>query len=345
MAHYNEFMSRCIQRLIAVLTVLGLVGWMSPVSAQAAPGVRPALASSPYDLIDAVNELRASYGLAPYTVNATLMAVAQAHADYMAATGKSSHTGLGGSSVTERLLAAGYPLAGDLSLGGFRSENITSGSEAKTAQDAVHGWTGDTLHLTTMISPSLTEIGAGVSVSGGRVYYVIDCALPTNNGLPQPAAATLAVSISTAVPSGGVVFPVEVVTPNADGDVIHEVKAGQSLWQIAIAYETKIDEIKRLNNLVDNSLYPGNKLLIRKGAMGSPTVAAATGTMDVPLNPTGLPTMTATSMVPSETITPIAPPAITSTHSVMGAAIAILALALLGGGIFVRLGASKKTDS
>ena len=65
-------------------------------------------------LIDAVNALRSSHGLASYSINSALMAAAQAHADFMAVTGKASHTGLGGSSVTERLLAAGYPLAGGL---------------------------------------------------------------------------------------------------------------------------------------------------------------------------------------------------------------------------------------
>jgi len=32
-----------------------------------------------------------------------------------------------------------------------------------------------------MVSQNLTEIGAGVAVSGGRVYYVIDCARPTTS--------------------------------------------------------------------------------------------------------------------------------------------------------------------
>lgn len=306
---------------------------------------RPEPASTPYEMIEAVNALRSSYGLAPYSINATLMAVAQAHADYMALTKNVSHTGVGGSSVTDRLLSAGYPLAGDLSLGGFRSENITSGAEGKTAQDAVMGWTGDTLHLTTMISPDLTEIGAGVSINEGRVYYVIDCALPTNSGLPQQSPGTVAAGAPTLASAGSVIFPVVVATPNGDGDVFHDVKAGQSLWQIAISYETKIDEIKRLNNLYDDNIYPGSRLLIREGIIVSAATPVVATMAAVLSTPTDHPTTAATQGFQTVTASPVKTPVTTSTNSVMGIAIGILALALLGGGLFVRLGASKKIDS
>lgn len=309
---------------------------------RAAPRDKPQATSSPYDLVNAVNALRASHGLPPYSINSTLMSVAQAHAEYMAATGNVSHTGLGGSSVTERLLAAGYPLAGDLSLGGFRSENITSGNESKTAQDAVNGWTGDTLHLTTMISPSLTEIGAGVSVNGGRVYYVIDCALPTTNGIPQPAAETAAVAEPTIVPPGGVMVPVIVVTPNADGDIIHEVKAGQTLWQIAISYETKIDEIKRLNNLLTNDIYPGDRLLIRMGTTDSTSTLAVSPTLEATLTATSSPTSAATLENPTGTAVAAATPMTISTNRVMSIAIAIVTIAVLGAIFFIGMSEPKQ---
>lgn len=335
-----------VRQLATSLILTGFLFLSQPYRAQAGWVEGTDAADSPYDVINAVNALRASYGLPPYTINSTLMAVAQNHADYMAATGKVSHTGFGGSSVTDRLLAAGYPLAGDLSLGGFASENITSGSEDKTAQEVVNGWTSDAPHLTTMISPSLTEIGAGVSVHGGRVYYVIDCALPTDNGVAQPAVGTLVANSGLApAPAGGVIFPVDLVTPNADGDVIHEVKAGQSLWQIAIAYDTTIDEIKRLNNLSDTNIYPGNSLLIRMNAAASATSPVHTVVADVLSSPTSLPAMTATSAVPTGTATPVRIPVTASPSSMTAAVIGIIVLALLGGGIFVRLGASKKIDS
>lgn len=189
-------------------------------ASHAGQGKMPYAAGSPFDLINAVNALRASYGLAPYSISPILMFTAQSQAEFMAATGNVSHTGSGGTSLTDRLLAAGYPLAGDLSLGGFRAENITSGNEDRTAQSAVDGWTRDAPHLDTMISPNLSEIGAGVAIANGRVYYVIDAALPTT-GPALPASTVIEGSGSTGPPPEAGISVAVVSTPNPEGDVIH----------------------------------------------------------------------------------------------------------------------------
>jgi len=60
--------------------------------------------------------------------------------------------------------------------------------------------------------------------------------------------------------------PVAVSTARPDGDVVHEVKYGQTLWSLADLYNVSVDEIKRLNGLVDDTVLPGWKLLIQKGA-------------------------------------------------------------------------------
>lgn len=341
-AHYNPPMHRPILRLTLVIFVIFSL-FLGVSTTHAEESSQRRFAGTPYDLINAVNALRASYGLAPYSISPILMAIAQSHADYMAATATVSHTGLGGSSVTERLLAAGYPLAGDLSLGGFRSENITSGTESKSAQDAVNGWTGDAPHLTTMISSALTEIGAGVSINAGRVYYVIDCALPTTNGLPQPAAATAVSGLPTAAPGGGVIIPVVLSTPNVDGDVIHEVKAGQSLWQIAISYETKIEGIKQLNNLYTNDIYPGEKLLISKGQVALTDTPATAAAASIVASATSVPAATATVDLASATAAVTGSTAAASTSRIMSAAIGIITLVLLGV-IFMFLGDPNKSD-
>jgi len=298
------------------------------------------LADSPYDVINAVNALRISYGLAPYSISPILMTTAQNQSDYMAATGKVSHTGASGSSVTDRLLAAGYPLAGQLSLGGFRSENITAGSEGMSAQAAVNQWTGDSVHLDTMTSPALTEIGAGGTTNGGRVYYVIDCARPTNSGEPQ--AAETSVAGGSTVVASGVIIPVIVSTPNADGNLIHEVKTGQTLWQIAISYNTKIDEIKRLNNLFDNNIYPGAKLLIRQGVILTPTLPIEVATVDAILSPGNLSTPTTILLTSAMISTPFSTSSPASTNRILISIIGIIAVAFLGGSVFAWLGNTKK---
>jgi len=321
-----------------------LIALSVPSASQAESLAAPDFAGTPYDLVNAVNVLRTSNGLSAYSINSILMFTAQNQADFMAATGSVTHTGAGGSSVTSRLLAAGYPLAGDLSLGGFRSENIISGSESMTAQAAVNAWTGDAPHLNTMLSANLTEIGAGVAVANGRVYYVIDAALPTTGGVPQ-AVVTTVEGESNAPAGEAVVSPVVLATPNADGNVIHEVLAGQSLWQIAVAYEVKIDDIKRLNNLSDNNIYSGDKLLIRKESVFSIMSPTASPAPEVLLSPTITPSSTIASAQPAGTLIPS--PVATSGGATqnkwtMGIVMGIIVLALLGGGAFARLGNARR---
>jgi LysM repeat protein len=61
-----------------------------------------------------------------------------------------------------------------------------------------------------------------------------------------------------------IIDPVKVVTPGPDGSIVHKVQPGETYWAIAIAYETTIAEIYRLNNLDENSpIWPGDELLIQ----------------------------------------------------------------------------------
>jgi len=222
--------------------------------------------SSAGDLVAEVNALRIANNLTPYSVNSILTGTAQAQANYMASIGTVTHTGPSGISTTDRLLAAGYPLAGDLSQGGFRSENITGGTN-KTAAQAVLEWQGDALHLNTMLSANLTEIGAGVSSVGNMVYMVIDCARPTTSGIPQAYTPTSGDSTGDVPLLGDFIVPITVSTPDANGMVYHEVQYGQTLWSIAIEYGVKIDDIRALNGLgTGTDIYQGEVLLIRKDA-------------------------------------------------------------------------------
>jgi LysM repeat protein len=199
-----------------------------------------------------------------------------------------SHNGPGGITVTQRLLAAGYPLAGNLSLGGFRSENITAGNN-KSVQQAVLEWQGDAPHLNTMLSPNLTEIGAGVAFSGDRVYYVIDCARPTSSNQPVVVATSAPGSTQAAGgatdASGGVSVNVAPLAstiipsaPDADGKLYHVVAPGETLWLIAISYGVKIADIRRLNNIAEaDAIYPNEKLLVRDDAPPAANISAPAG--------------------------------------------------------------------
>jgi LysM repeat protein len=327
-------------------TSLTLIILLLNFPVHAKPSHAPDFDISPYDLVDAVNALRVAYGLPPYSLNSILMFTAQNQADFMSATGSVSHSGPGGIGFTDRLLAAGYPLAGDLSAGGFRSENIISGTKGMSAQDAVDAWMGDSVHQNTMLSQNLTEIGAGVSVANGRVYFVIDCAQPKTGGAPPAGTSVVGGGATIPAPLAGTVnealiYPIVQSTPNANGDVIHEVQSGQTLWQIAITYGVKIDDIKRLNNIPDNNIYPGDKLLIKK--------VTTLITLPPPLE-TAIPAMTATvapsvTLMLTVTVTPTQIPVVLTSQGnkkLIPSMIAILVLALVGGAIFARLGTSEK---
>ena len=311
---------------------------------------RPLVVASPYDLINAVNAVRLSYGLAPYRINAILMNTAQAQADFMSSTETVTHSGPGGIGLTARLLAAGYPLAGDLSAGGFRAENISSGNEDRTAQSVVDGWSEDALHLDTMISPNLAEIGAGVAIANGRVYFVIDCALPTTDELPQGASSVPGSESSLLTPTASI-SAATLSTPNSDGNVIHEVQPGQSLWQLAIAYEVKIDDIKRLNNLFDDNIYPGDKLLIKQAVLSpaaslpavpaiEPSITSTYPSVFQPATPSTAITFTSTEIASwnTEASMPV------DKNSSLYITIGIIVLALLAGGAITWLGNTKKPD-
>ncbi len=292
----------CVQILFGATPA----GAREPLSGAAA-GQR--VDTDPYALINEVNALRAANGLAAYAISPILMSVAQAHANYMAASGVVSHTGVGGTTSAQRILAAGYPLAGDLSLGGLRSENITAGRD-KSVQQAVLEWQGDAPHLNTMLAAYLTEIGAGVAFVGEYVYYVIDCATPTSSGLPQaytpaPSAAQVPEQ-SYVAPLASTILP---STPGLDGKLIHVVKPGETLWLIAISYGTKIADIRRLNNMTETeAIYPGEKLIIREEVTPVPVVLS-TATR------TSTPEITAATWTsPPVTVVPVAPTVITLTE-------------------------------
>jgi uncharacterized protein YkwD/LysM repeat protein len=284
----------------AGLCLVGLVSLTAGEAEASQPDSRLLQASDAYELIDAVNALRIANGLPAYNVHPTLMGTAQGQADYMASSGTVSHYGPDGSRPYQRALAAGYPVAGDLSAGGFFSENIIAGVDL-SAQQAVNQWLGDAPHTNTMLSTYAQDIGAGVATAGGEVYYVIDVGLATGStprytpgpGNTFPTAVFYAPLVSTIFPN----------TPAASGEVRHKVRSGETLWLIAITYGTKVDSIRALNNLSpDAPLNPGRDLLIfPAGTVTPPPPNRAGPTM---LSPIATRTASGRSPIPSQTEPP-----------------------------------------
>jgi uncharacterized protein YkwD len=284
-------MPKTLTLLLAAFLLFGPLALSSPQRAEAVS--RPSLPRqdqlptgapanvTPADIINAVNNLRLSRGLNALTVHPVLMEVAADQANALAASeGAVGHERPCGMTLEQDLLSRGFPLLGDLSLGGYRSENWVA---RPTVEEAMAFWQSDAEHLDTMIDPNRSHIGAAVAQSD-QVYMALETALSTSSGqmqydaypiltgIPQTQAACYGMYTEAAKygVSDQYAFPVMVNTAQPNGDVIHEVKYGQSLWSLAIQYNTTIAEIKRLNRLASDVISPGMKLLIKTGATQPP---------------------------------------------------------------------------
>lgn len=156
--------------LVAVGLVLALAACGGPSARpEAARATNCAVPGGFEDAIGKVialtNGFRGESGLSNLSAEARLTQAAQNHACYMAATGAFSHTGQGGSQVSDRIEAAGYAWR-------FAAENIAFGQPF--AEGAFNGWKGSTGHRKNMLSESASQIGMGLAASpSGTLYWVM----------------------------------------------------------------------------------------------------------------------------------------------------------------------------
>jgi uncharacterized protein YkwD/LysM repeat protein len=250
-------------RRAAILFLIAVLFVRTPAAANSNLPVRQEMAAGRTaaamadELIAAVNALRAEQGLSALAVNPLIMQVAQTQAEYMAATGQITHYSADGKRPFQRALEAGFPVAGDLSLGGFYSENIVAGGNL-SPQGAVEMWLGDDPHRNTMFSVNRSHVGAGVAVDGDYVYYVLDTALISN----EPVSQT--VVVADLPTPGALLAPITISTPAADGSVIHTVRTGETLWSIAAVYGLTVDQLVQINQLSsDQFIHPDDQLIIQ----------------------------------------------------------------------------------
>lgn len=280
--------------LMGFFVVLAGLSPLASAQGQAGAPVVPATAQA---LLDAVNALRSANGLPPYRTEPILMTIAQAQAEYMASIGTWTHTGPDGSRPYQRALAAGYLVAGDLSQGGWFSENVIMGNNL-SAEAAVQAWLGDDAHRNTMLSTIYQDAGAGVAVAGSTYYYCLDVGLSTG-GTPVVFTPFGHTPTPTILPN----------TPNPDGSIVHIVRPGEILLAIAVAYNVPLEDVLRLNNLTVNSIiYPDQKIVIRPAFTPTPTQPTATASPLPTLTPWPTSTRTASPAV-AQTATPAGMPA------------------------------------
>lgn len=282
------------------------------------------------EFIEKINTLRQAQGLEPYLQNPLLMTIAQRHADYIAGTGVLTHFDKDGKRPFERAIAAGYPVGGDLSLGGSFSEAIHFGAGLSDA-DVLAVWQANNSDSLALLSPSYKDVGVGVGAANGTTYYVLDA-----GSMEGEAAATNSSGAASVATTPGTVIP---NTPLPDGEIYHIVQKNEALWSIAIAYGTTIAELKLLNSLASDEIFEGQKLLIRRASTETPTPTV------VPITVTlGIPTSTVTQPVtPTVTNTPTpmptAPISIENGGAVVGG---IMLTALIAAAVASLLSARKR---
>ncbi|MCC6905217.1 MAG: LysM peptidoglycan-binding domain-containing protein [Anaerolineae bacterium] len=235
--------------LVVALGLLSLFAVPQPASAQ----------SGDVDtLLQMINNLRAQYGLAAYRFDPVLASAAQAHTEWAASVGTHSHTGRGGSSPTDRALAAGYGGGNSVRV----SENIYYGTNG-TASSAFQWWSNSPIHFQGMTSTNYTDIGIGVVYNQNGGFFTL--MFGRTGAAPPSSAPPASSSGSAALPTrpSYTIVPVEVAEPREDGAVIHVVQEGQAVWNIAEAYDTAVSEILALNRLDEDSIInPGDELII-----------------------------------------------------------------------------------
>lgn len=290
---------------------------------------------SAQELIEEVNALRKTQGLPPYQVNPILMQVAQSHADYVAEKGVLTHFSADGKRPFQRAFEAGYPVAGDLSLGGVFAENIHSGINLAVV-DVVQAWQAHSTNSSTLLSDEYQDAGAGVATVNGVTYFVFDAGAADNaNAGVVLSTPTRTVTAPVGVATGGVAVVPN--TPQADGEILHVVRKDEALWSIALAYETTIEELKFLNGLASDNIIEGQSLVIRLASTPtlepSPVKVEATATFGIPTSTGTLP------VTPTMTSTPTPLPKPPASLNSSGLAVGIIVLiALAAAGVGALLG-------
>jgi LysM repeat protein len=289
----------------SILRIMALFALILPLLFAA--GSSAAQAGDPYAVLDAVNQLRASNGLAPYQMNSALMIIAQNQSNYQASIGTWSHTDSYGTEETQRASAAGYG-------GGAKimcDENVAFGQDL-SAGGVVDMWLQDAAHTSNLLSNRYLEAGAGAAAdAGGRIFYTLDVCYIVGSSLSQPLAQGV---VDTPGSAPEPILGVQTVTPGADGSIIHVVQPGESLYSIADAYELTLPELLTLNGLAENSLIrPGDSLIIRAAQPATATLEpSSTPTVPVPTSthrPTRTPTLRpVASPTPRESLLPSATP-------------------------------------
>ncbi|MDQ6724945.1 MAG: CAP domain-containing protein [Actinomycetota bacterium] len=207
---------RNLRRRLAV-AVLGPIALTS--LALVAPPPASAASADEVRVLDLTNQVRASVGSQPLSLDESISATARTWAATVAAAGRISHN----------------PVVGGVSSGSSAlAENVVVGPSIDADQAALVASAG---HYANMVNPIVSRVGIGVAWAGGMVYIVEDFLIV--RGATAPTAPTATTSPPTtlrppaAPPSTAARAPSVPTTPTP-------VPAGPSAW-LTLSFEVLRD--------------------------------------------------------------------------------------------------------
>jgi len=142
-----SFTSRSLYFLFFLFIFQNIVGQTSEQEAQ--------------EMLTLVNEIRTARGIPLLSLNTELSKAAYDHSNDMARNNYFSHTGLNGSTFSQRINAAGYN-------GSPRGENIAAGNA--TVINTFNQWLNSPGHLNNMLNSNSNEMGIGHAIDNGSTY-------------------------------------------------------------------------------------------------------------------------------------------------------------------------------
>ena len=234
---------------------------------------------SPSQVVSGINQYRSANGLNALSTNSTLASLAQSHAQYQANIGSVTHTGPGGSTPKDRAYAAGYGNGNTI----FMSEIIYGGGNA-TIDSALKWWKNSPLHNSVMLDSRYLEIGAGVATNGNGTYFTAELAWVTGYEKSGESESEVENENTGGIPA----IPIAIATKNENGQIIHIVQSGQSLWSIAAVYKIDLDYLLQINNKDLNELiFVGDEIMVNLANTPTPSNT-----------PTQLPTNIPSTLIP-----------------------------------------------
>ena len=129
-------------------------------------------------VIDLINQVRSAHSLPALAANSSLRLAARRHSEDMACTDLFSHTGSDGSTLSSRLLDAGYSYS-------WAAENIAASSTCSfSAQSVVDMWMNSTGHRNNILSVNAVHIGVGFRCVSDNITGDLDAYYTADFGRP-----------------------------------------------------------------------------------------------------------------------------------------------------------------